>query len=69
MIDSFSFFVIWLAFAILVIGAIIPFLVWAIRSGQFSRFDYAGRLALKSRIVEKSDKDKIIQEKDKNVSA
>jgi nitrogen fixation-related uncharacterized protein len=52
MIDSFAFFVIWLAFAILVVCAIIPFFIWAVRSGQFSRFDYAGRLALKSRIVE-----------------
>jgi nitrogen fixation-related uncharacterized protein len=59
MIDSFSFFVIWLAFTILVICAIIPFVIWAIRSGQFSRFDYAAKLALKSKI----------QEKDKNVSA
>jgi nitrogen fixation-related uncharacterized protein len=52
MIDSFSFFVIWLAFAVLVVCAIIPFVVWAVRSGQFSRFDYAGRLALRSKIVE-----------------
>jgi nitrogen fixation-related uncharacterized protein len=52
MIDSFGFFVIWLAFAILVICAIIPFFIWAIRCGQFSQFDYAGRLALKSKIVE-----------------
>jgi nitrogen fixation-related uncharacterized protein len=52
MIDSFSFFVIWLAFAVLVVCAIVPFFVWAVRSGQFSRFDYAGRLALKSKIVE-----------------
>jgi nitrogen fixation-related uncharacterized protein len=56
MIDSFSFFVIWLAFAILVICAIIPFLIWSIRSGQFSRFDEASRLALKSRIVEDQPK-------------
>jgi hypothetical protein len=52
MINSFEFFVIWLAFAVLVACATIPFFVWAIRRGQFSRFDYAGRLALKSRIVE-----------------
>jgi hypothetical protein len=52
MIDSFSFFVIWLAFAILVICAIIPFFVWSIRSGQLSRFDYASKLALKSKIIE-----------------
>jgi nitrogen fixation-related uncharacterized protein len=52
MIDSLSFFVIWLTFTVLVVCATIPFLVWAIRSGQFSKFDYAGRLALKSKIVE-----------------
>jgi hypothetical protein len=55
MIDSVAFFVIWLAFSILVIGAIIPFLVWAIRSGHFSRFDYASRLALKSQIMEETE--------------
>lgn len=67
MIDSFSFFVIWLAFAILVICAIIPFFVWSIRSGQFSRFDYAGKLALKSKIVE--DKKVSNGVRNENVSA
>ena len=56
MIDSYSFFVIWLIFAILVVCAVIPFLIWAIRCGQFSRFDYASRLALKSKIVEDQPK-------------
>jgi hypothetical protein len=67
MIDSFQLFVIWLAFAVLVVCAVIPFLVWAIRSGQFSRFDYAGRLALKSKIIE--DKKSPDDGSDKNVSA
>ncbi len=67
MIDSFQFFVIWLTFAILVICAVIPILVWAIRSGQFSRFDYAGGLALKSRIVE--EKETPDKGSSKNVSA
>ena len=52
MIDSFQFFIIWITFTILVILVTLPFLIWAIRSGQFSRFDHAGRLALKSRIIE-----------------
>jgi nitrogen fixation-related uncharacterized protein len=64
MIDSDTFFVIWLTFTILTIFAIIPFVIWAVRSGQFSRFDYAGRLALKSRIVEDQPK-----KENKNVSA
>jgi cbb3-type cytochrome oxidase maturation protein len=67
MIDSFGFFVIWLAFAVLVVFAIIPFFVWAVRSGQFSRFDYAGRLALKSKIVE--DKKALNNERNEDVSA
>jgi cbb3-type cytochrome oxidase maturation protein len=67
MIDSFGFFVIWLVFAILVVCAIIPFFVWAVRSGQFSQFDYAGRLALKSKIVE--DKKSPDDGRNENVSA
>jgi nitrogen fixation-related uncharacterized protein len=67
MINSFNFFIIWLAFAVLVVCAIIPFFVWAIRSGQFSRFDHAGSLALKSKIVE--DKKSPDNGKNKNVSA
>ncbi len=67
MIDSFQFFIIWLAFTALVICVTIPFLVWAIRSGQFSRFGYAGRLALKSRIVE--DNKLSDDEGSRNVSA
>jgi nitrogen fixation-related uncharacterized protein len=67
MIDSFAFFVIWLAFAILVVCAIIPFFIWAVRAGQFSRFDYASRLALKSRIVE--DKKTPDDGSNENVSA
>jgi nitrogen fixation-related uncharacterized protein len=67
MIDSFGLFVIWLAFAVLVVCAIIPFFVWAIRNGQFSRFDYAGRLALKSKIVE--DKKATNDGENENVSA
>jgi cbb3-type cytochrome oxidase subunit 3 len=58
MIDSFALFVIWLSFTILVICAVIPFVVWAVRSGQFSRFDYAARLPLKSQIVEDTPDDK-----------
>jgi len=52
MIDSHALFVIWLAFTILVICAVIPFAVWAVRSGHFSKFDYASRLPLKSKIIE-----------------
>ena len=52
MINSQQLFIIWLSFAILVICAILPFVIWAIRSGQFSKFDYASRLALRSQIVE-----------------
>ena len=68
MIDSFTLFVIWMSFTILVILTTIPFVVWAIRSGQFSRFDYAGRLPLKSRIVEK-DEQKKNNGKNEDVSA
>jgi hypothetical protein len=64
MIDSTALFIIWLAFTILVVCAIIPFLIWAIRSGHFSHFDYSSRLALKSRIVEDQPK-----KVNKNVSA
>lgn len=53
MINSHDLFLIWLVFTILVICVVIPFAVWAIRSRQFSRFDYASRLPLKSQIVEK----------------
>ena len=67
MIDSFSFFVIWLAFAVLVVCAIIPFFIWAVRSGQFSQFDYASRLALKSKIVE--DKKALNDDRNEDVSA
>jgi hypothetical protein len=67
MIDSYAFFVIWLTFTILVICTIIPFVIWAVRSGHFSQFDYASRLPLKSRIVEDQAKDQDM--KDKNVSA
>jgi hypothetical protein len=52
MINSHALFVIWIAFTILVICAVIPFAVWAVRSGHFSKFDYAGRLPLKSQIIE-----------------
>ncbi len=61
MIDSYQLFIIWISFSILVIGATLPFVVWAIRSGQFSKFDYASRLPLRSRIEEEppsSDKTK-----------
>jgi cbb3-type cytochrome oxidase subunit 3 len=67
MIDSHALFVIWLAFTILVICAVIPFAVWAVRSGHFSRFDYASRLPLKSRIVEENEEEK--KERNKDVSA
>jgi nitrogen fixation-related uncharacterized protein len=52
MIDSQQLFIIWLSFSILVVLATLPFVIWAIRSGQFSKFDYASRLALRSQIVE-----------------
>ncbi len=52
MIDSQQLFIIWISFSILVIGATLPFVIWAIRSGQFSKFDYASRLPLRSQIVE-----------------
>ncbi len=58
MIDSTSLFYIWLSFTVLVICAVIPFVIWAIRSGQFSKFDYASRLPLKSMIVETKSKDR-----------
>ena len=67
MIDSFGFFVIWLAFAVLAVCAIIPFFIWATRCGQFSRFDYASRLALKSKIVE--DKKSADDGRNEDVSA
>lgn len=66
MIDSHALFVIWLAFTILVICAVIPFAIWAVRSGHFSRFDYASRLPLKSRIVEENEEEK--KERNKDVS-
>jgi nitrogen fixation-related uncharacterized protein len=56
MIDSFQLFLIWLAFLVLVILATVPFVIWAVKSGQFSRFDYAARLPLKSKIVEEPEK-------------
>ena len=52
MIDNQQLFIIWLSFTILVVCATLPFVIWAIRSGQFSKFDYASRLALRSQIVE-----------------
>jgi len=52
MIDSYALFIIWLSFTILVICAGIPFVIWAIRSGHFSRFEYSSRLPLKSKIEE-----------------
>ncbi len=52
MIDSQQLFIIWISFSILVICATLPFVIWAIRSGQFSKFDYASRLPLRSQIVE-----------------
>lgn len=58
MIDSTTLFYIWLSFTVLVICAVIPFVIWAIRSGQFSKFEYASRLPLKSMIPEKNYKDK-----------
>lgn len=58
MIDSCKFFIIWLAFLIIVICTVIPFVLWAIRSGQFSRFDYAARLPLRSGIVEEQPTNK-----------
>jgi hypothetical protein len=67
MIDSFTFFVIWLTFTILVICVTLPFLIWAIRSGHFTQFDYASRLALKSKIVE--DKKTSGDRRNKDVSA
>jgi len=67
MIDSFQFFIIWITFTILVILVTLPFLIWAIRSGQFSQFEHASRLALKSRIVE--DEENPDKGDNKNVSA
>jgi hypothetical protein len=63
MIDSYSFFLVWLGFTILSVCAITVFVIWAIRSGQFSRFDYASRLPLKSMIVadEKSREKNVAQ--------
>ncbi len=58
MIDSASLFYIWLSFTVIVICAVIPFVIWAIRSGQFSKFDYASRLPLKSMINETNYEDK-----------
>ncbi len=58
MIDSTSLFYIWLRFTILMICAAAPFVIWAIRSGQFSKFDYASRLPLKSMIEEIKSEDK-----------
>ncbi len=58
MIDSISFFYIWLSFTVLVLCAVIPFVIWAIRSGQFSKFDYASRLPLKSMIPEINSENK-----------
>jgi nitrogen fixation-related uncharacterized protein len=58
MIDSLDFFIIWLSFLIIVICAVTPFLIWAIRSGQFAKFDYAARLPLKGVIVENESGDK-----------
>ena len=65
MIDSVAFFWIWLAFTILVIASIIPFVVWSIRSGQFSRFEESSRLALTSGIPEETEERK----EDHHVSA
>ncbi len=58
MINSTSLFYIWLSFTILMICAAAPFLIWAIRSGQFSKFDYASHLPLKSMIEETKSEDK-----------
>ena len=58
MIDSHSFFLIWLSFAVLTVCAIVPFVIWAIRSGQFSKFDYASHLPLRSMIVEEKPANK-----------
>ncbi len=62
MIDSNSLFHIWLGFTILSIIVIVPFVIWAIRSGQFSKFDYASRLPLTSMIVEEQPSDCKIRE-------
>ena len=67
MIDSFQLLLIWLAFFVLVALATIPFVIWAVRSEQFSRFDYAARLPLNSKIVE--DCEKSDTGSNKNVSA
>lgn len=62
MIDSHQLFIIWLGFSILVVCSALPFVIWAIRSGQFSKFDYASRLALRSQIVEEqSTEDKLVE--------
>jgi hypothetical protein len=68
MIDSHQLFIIWISFSILVLSATLPFVIWAIRSGQFSKFDYASRLPLRSQIVEKQPTADNIDE-EKNVSA
>jgi hypothetical protein len=60
MIDNYKFFLIWLAFTIITICAVIPFVIWAIRSGQFSKFDYASTLPLRSMVPE--------QQKEQNIA-
>ncbi len=76
MINSQQLFIIWISFSILVLSAAFPFVVWAIRSGQFSKFDYASRLPLRSQIVEeqmtdlKKENKKVDDiDEEKNVSA
>ncbi len=76
MIDSQQLFIIWVSFSILVLSATLPFVIWAIRFGQFSKFDYASRLPLRSQIVEEQMTDLKKENKkvddidgEKNVSA
>ena len=51
----------WLTFAVLSVAALIPIVLWAIRSGQFSENAAAKYLPLKSGIPEDDEESKNVQ--------
>ena len=50
--------IVWCTFTILSVIALIPVIIWAIRSGQFANNDAAQRLPLKSRIPDDNEESK-----------
>jgi len=49
---------VWCTFTVLMVSALIPIIIWAVKSGQFSNNDAAQRLHLKSGIPEGNEDSK-----------